>query len=106
MIEQTGQARLQCHQMAGQVAAVDRRHVDRMQRLQALGVIPVVEMAMMALQLAHRAQGVGSARDELAGADVTEVVGRQIGQQRHPDIGRRSPVRDHQYRVFLHVVGR
>src|SRR3546814_15485337 len=44
------QALAQRQQVPGEVAAVDGRHVQRVQRAQGLGVVPVVEVAAMARQ--------------------------------------------------------
>ena len=63
-------------------------------------------MAAVALECRHGRERVCRALDELAGLDVAEVVGRQIGQQSEPHVGRRSAVRDHRYRMFLEVVRR
>src|SRR6185312_12037457 len=47
-IDQFEQARAQGQQVAGEVAAVHRRDVQRRQRLQGLRVVPVVEVAAVA----------------------------------------------------------
>ena len=50
LIEQGDQAWAQGQQVAGQIAAVHRRDVGRVQGLQGLGVIPVIKVASMALK--------------------------------------------------------
>ena len=92
--------------MAGQVAAIDRRHIERWQRQQGLGVIPVVEMATVLLQAGHRGQRLRRALEQPPGREIAEVVGREIGQQRQPHVGRRGAMGYRGDAVFLKVVGR
>ena len=73
------QALAQRQQMAGEVAAVDGRHVARRQRLQRLGVVPVVEMAAVARQrFAACASVARCARSCSPAVQVAEVVGGQV----------------------------
>ncbi len=92
--------------MAGQIAAVHRRDVSRVQRAQGLRVVPVVKVAAMAFQAGHAGQAVGGAFEQLPGRDVAEIVRRQIGQQRQPHIGRRGAMRQRGGAVFLVIVRR
>ena len=105
-VVQFHQAGLQGQQMAGQVAAVHRRDIHGLQRLERLRVVPVVEMPLEALQFPHAVQGGAAALDQLAHGEIAEIVGRQVGQQGQADIRRRGAVRHHQVRMLLHVIGR
>ena len=104
VIDQREQPSAQRQQMAGEVPAVHRRNVARRQRLQGLGVVPVVEMPAVPLQASHRGERIGAALDERARRDVAEVVGGQIRQQRQADVGRRSAVGDRRDAILLVVV--
>ena len=106
LVGQREQTRPQRQQMAGEVAAVDRRDVARRQRLQGPRVVPVVEVAVVALERCHGAKASRRALDQRAGGDVAEIVGGEVGEQRQADVGRRGAVGDHAGRVFLEVVGR
>jgi len=75
------------------------------QRLQGLRVVPVVEMAAMAVQGFHGVDGIGRAFHQPPGRKVAEVVGGQVREQRQPHVGRGSAVSDGRRRVLLHVVG-
>ncbi|MCY1303784.1 hypothetical protein D9M70_535090 [compost metagenome] len=92
-------------QVCGQVAAVDRRNVGRMQRLQALCLVPVVEVAPVARQLAHCSERRFHALDRLGGAGPAEVARSDGRQQVEPDIGWRGPVRHDGSGCLLEVVG-
>ncbi len=105
VISQREQAGTQGQQMAGEVAAVHRRDVQRWQRLQRLRVVPVVEVPPVTFQSVHRAQGVRRALDEQSGRDVAEVVSGQVRQQRQPDVGRRGAMGDCGNAILLIVVG-
>ena len=105
LVGQRRQARRERQQVAGQVAAVDGRHVHRLQRHQRHRVVPVVEVAVVALHLVHRAEGGGGAREHLAERGETEVPGAQVGQQRHAHVGWRRAVGHDHDRMLLHVVG-
>ena len=91
--------------MASKVAAVDGRDVQRLQRVQRPGVIPVVEVAPVPSKPVHCTQGVCRAQNQLAGRDVAEVVAGHVRQQRQPNVGRRGAVRDRVDAVFLNIVG-
>ena len=100
------QALAQHQQMAGKIAAVHRRDVERQQGAQGPGVVPVEEMTAMPLHGVHGAQGVGGPFDQFAGRNIAEVAGREAGQQGEPHIGGGGAVRHHRVRVLLKVVGR
>ena len=66
----------QSHQVAHEVPAVHRRDIERDERQSRLGVVPVIEVASMALQRFHCPECVRRAHDESSGRHVTEVVRR------------------------------
>ena len=93
-------------QVAREVAAVDAGHVGRRQHPQRLGVVPVVEMAVV---LVHALDGVergAEAAGQRRQVDPAEPVGAAAGQQVHADVGRRGPVGDRELGVELQVVRR
>ena len=92
--------------MAGKVAAVHRRDIERRQRRARLRVVPVVEMALVPLELRHRVERIGRTQDELARRNVAEVVGGEIREQREAHVRRRRAMRDDRDRMLLIVVGR
>ena len=63
--------------MTGQVAAVHRGDVPRLERRERPGVVPVVEVAAVPLHRRHRLERARGAVDEPARRDVAEVVGRR-----------------------------
>ena len=77
----------------------------RAQWLQGASVVPVVKVASVAFQLFHGRQGVFGQAQAFPGSDVTQIVGAQVGQQRHADVGRRGPAGDGQCRILLDIVG-
>ena len=100
------QAVLERDQAAEQVAAVDRRDVRRRQRLERLGLVPVVEVAPVLLQPVERLERLLQPLDQPPRADVAEVVGREGREQQQPLVGRRGPVGDPAVGDLLEVVGR
>src|SRR6185312_4231533 len=76
------------------------------QRLERKRVVPVVEVAPVALEALHRRERLGGALDQLARAEVAEVVRRQVREQREPHVGRRSAVRDDSGGMLLEIVRR
>ena len=105
-LDQAEQALPQGQQVAGEVAAVDRRYVVRRQWTEGFGVVPVVEVTAITRQRVERGKGVGRARHQPADRQVAEVHGGQVRQQRHADVGRRGAAGHDQRGMFLHVVGR
>ncbi len=103
---QRQQGHAQRHQLRHQIAAVHGGDVARRQRQQGLRVVPVVEVAAVALELFQRRDGGGDARKHLLQRDEAAVAGRQVGQQREADVGGRRAVGDAGHGVQLHVVGR
>lgn len=92
--------------MAGQVAAVHRRHVGRRQHLRRAGVVPVVEVAPVARQRAHAGQRGFQPVRGLHGAGPAEVARGHGRQQVQPHVGGRGAACHHGLGVFLEVVGR
>ena len=111
-----GQAqRLQCQfaaglghgeQMAAQVAAVYRGHIHRQQWRAALGVVPVHEVAAVALQPCERRQGRLQSCQQLRGRNPAERACACRAQQIQADVGGRCPVRQHVVRQRLQVIRR
>ena len=85
---QLQQAPAEHQQMAGEVAAVDRRDVQRQQRLERARVVPVVEVAAVALHPASVPNVLLRAVEQAGRGAVAEIVGGQVRQQRHADVGR------------------
>ena len=78
-------------QMAGEIAAVDARNVERIERPQRRRVVPVVEMAAMTLHASRSWSIVASMRvDGVGQADPAEIARRDDRQQIDADIGRRG----------------
>ena len=92
--------------MAGEVAAVDRRHVCRFEPVQVARVVPVVQVAAEELELADRRHGFFEALEHVEGADPTEVASGHRGEQVHPDVGGRRAMFDDRTWIVLEVVGR
>ena len=85
-------AMLQRQETAGEVAAVDRRHVARQQRLEVLRVVPVEEVSLVVRHARDAVEGPPHAQRQLARADVPEVVGGERRDQGQADVGRGRPV--------------
>ncbi len=92
--------------MGGEVSAVDGGHVAGLQRLEAAGVVPVVEVAPEALEAEQRGQGGLQAVEGLEDAEPAEVARRDDGEQVEPDVGGRRAMGDGGLRILLEVVGR
>ena len=89
-----------------EVAAVDRRNIARRQRRQALGVVPVEEMAVESFEPFDCGQRPVDPCDEVAGVDESEIARGKGGEQTHADIGGRRAMRDHRRRRVLKIVRR
>ncbi|MNO69733.1 hypothetical protein D3C76_605920 [compost metagenome] len=87
-VNQSQQPRPQGEQQARQVAAVDGGYVPRCQRLQCLGVVPVVEVPLMPLKAGHGFKGGVDAFKQAPAAQIAEIVGRQVREQGHAHVGR------------------
>ena len=89
----------------GEVAAIDTRHIERDQRLQCACVVPIVEMATIAIEPFERGESLVRAVEHLARGEVAEIGRRQIRQQGHSDICRRRARGDRGHRNLLKIVG-
>src|SRR5438067_8929737 len=98
------QALLEGKQTAQQIAAVDRGNVAGLQRLQRPRVVPVVEVALEALQFFEGNEGLLQATEEGAQAEIAEVVRRQGREEQQSLIRRRGAVGDLAPGLFLKVV--
>ena len=93
-------------QMAGEIAAVDARHVERIERPQRRRLVPVEQMAAMALHLLDRRHRRVDAAGRIGEADPAEIARRNDRQQIDADIGRRGSRRHDRVRRFLEIVRR
>ena len=93
-------------QVAGEIAAVDRRDIRRIERAKIARVVPIVEVAAEPLQPFHRGERRFEALDRLERADPAEVARGDRRQKIEADIGGRGPVRDDRARILLEVVRR
>ena len=91
-------------QMGSEVAAVHGGDIARQQRLQALGVIPVEEVAVVALHPGQRGRGRFQAHQQILGADPAELPRTGGAEQIKADVGGRGPVGEHLERRRLKVV--
>ena len=92
--------------MPGQIAAVDRRHILRLQDGQIRCAVPVVQMPAVFRQRLQRGQGRGDPVRGGALADPAEIAGRGNRQQVKPDVGGRGPLGNLTHRAVLKIVGR
>ena len=92
--------------MACQIAAVHRRDIDRLERPEVRGAVPVEEMAFEPLQLAQCRQRRLEPLDDLGRPGPAEVAGSHTGHEIEPNIGRRGPPRHNRSRLLLEVVRR
>ncbi len=96
----------ECDQVAGEIAAVDRGDILRLQRPEIRRVVPVVEVAAEPLHPAHCPQRRREPVRHVAEADPAEVARRGHRQQIEADIGRRRSPGELGLRRLLIVVGR
>ncbi|MNF43877.1 hypothetical protein D3C84_249780 [compost metagenome] len=93
-------------QVAGQVAAVHRRDIGRLQGEQAAGVVPVEEVTLETGQTLHHGQGGFQPREGGAAPGPAKIIGRQGGEQIEPHVGGGGAMGDDLLRTLLHVVRR
>ena len=93
-------------QVSGEIPAVDRRDVGRIERAQRARVVPVVVMSAEALHAEQRVERRLETLDGVEQADPAEVARGHRREQIEPDVRRRGPVRDDRLRILLEVVGR
>ena len=94
------------HEMARQIAAVDRGNVERIKRLERFGVVPVEKMATAARHRLDRRKRGLYALERFGQADPAEIARRDDRKQVHADIGGRRALRHHRRRAFLEIVRR
>ncbi|OPZ66852.1 MAG: hypothetical protein BWY81_01637 [Firmicutes bacterium ADurb.Bin467] len=94
------------HQARGEVSAVDRGHVARLQRAEAVDVVPVVEVAVPLVELFDAVHRVAHAREHLSVPEKPERARREAREQVEPDVRRRGSARAPDRGVDLHVVRR
>ncbi len=75
-------------QMAGEVPAVDRRDVRRLERAKIARVVPIIEMSAKTPQPSHRRKRCLEPLHGLERADPAEIAGGDGRQQQEPEIGR------------------
>ena len=105
-VGQRDEAGPQRHQVPGEVSAVHRGDIKRRQRRERACVVPVVEVPLVALHGVHRIECVRRALEELAGRDVAEVAGAEVGEQSEPHVRRRGAMREAHGGMFLVIVRR
>ena len=87
-------------QMSRKVAAVHTRHIERKERSQRAGLIPIVEMPAMPFESLHGGEGVLRASNQAAHRKIPEIPGGQIGEQRQAHIRGRGPRSDRRARAL------
>ena len=92
--------------MSGEIAAVHRGDIARLERPQVLRVVPVVEVAAVGGMRASVPRVASMRSERVAQPAPAEVARRDDRQQVQADVGRRGAVRDHRPRVLLEIVGR
>ena len=92
--------------MSGQIAAIHRRDVLRVQRAKILRVVPVIEVTAEPLQAAHGREGCLQPVDGLGRPGPSEVAGADRGEEVEAEIGGRGSVGHRRLRVFLKIVRR
>ncbi|MDT4847172.1 hypothetical protein D3C80_405100 [compost metagenome] len=81
------QRRRKRHKMAREIATIHGRDIKRTHRRQRIGLIPVVEMALIFLHLLKRIDGGFNAIKRLGKADPAKVTRRNHRQKINADIG-------------------
>src|SRR6266446_8242199 len=89
--------------MAGEIAAVDRRYVLRLERIAVLRVVPVVEVAAETLEGVHRLERGLETLDSVERADPAEIARGHRGQQVQSDVRGRRAMRHHRARSEEHT---
>ena len=93
-------------EVTGEVAAIDRGHVLRVERAEVTRVIPVIEVTTEPLQAVHRAERGFEPLDRGQGAEPSEIVRGDGGEEIQPEVGGRRAVGHDRCRLFLKIVGR
>src|SRR5438477_2486278 len=92
--------------MSGQITAIHRGDVSRIQRTKISRVIPIVEMAAEALEAAHRGERCFQALDSIGRSPPSKVAGADRGEKIEAEIGGRGPVGEYGSWVFLEIIRR
>ncbi len=92
--------------MSSEIATIHGRDVERTHRRQRIGLIPVIEMALIFLHLLKRVDGCCDAIKRLGKADPAKVTRRNHREKIHADIGWRRTLRNDRSWIFLEVIGR
>ena len=92
--------------MSGEVSAVNRRHVRRLEYAQLVQIVPVEEMPVEAPHSLQRSKHFLDAIDHVGARDETEVYRAYRRQKLQPDVSRRCAERENRLRIFLEVVRR
>ena len=96
----------QCDQVAGQVPAVDRGDIGRIERAKIARVVPIVEMPAKPREAGHGGQRHLQSFGRFRGSQPSEIAGRRHREKIQPEIGRRRPVGQRRGRVLLEIVRR
>ena len=93
-------------EVTGEVSAVDRRYVPRLERPEVARLVPVVEVAPEALEAAHAGQCRFEPLDGFERPEPAEVPRGGRREQIEPDVGGRGTMGHDRLGVFLEIVGR
>ena len=96
---------LQSDQMSGEISAVDRRDVRRLQHSQLVQVVPVEEVSVEPSHPLQRPEHFFYAIDHVRSRDEAEIGRADCGQKLKTDIRGGCAKSQHWLRVFLEVVG-
>ena len=100
------QALRQRDERAGEVAAIDRRDIPRVQRRPRRRVVPVQEVTAIAFEPFQRRQGRIEPPQHLGGRQIAKIVRGHGRQHAHADIGRRRASRHaREVLALLKIVG-
>ena len=93
-------------EVAGEVSAVDRRDIFRIEGAQVAGVVPIVEMPPVTGHAAHGRERRLKSVDHLSRSEPAEIMGARQREKIQADIGRRGAMGHAGRRGFLKIVGR
>ena len=106
VIRKLKQSRAQSHQVTGQIPTVYGGNIKRVKWVQRKCVVPIVKVSLMPLHSLQGVQGVRGSLQQHATRNVAKVIGGQVSQQRHSDIGGRGAMCHRRPAIFLIIVGR
>ena len=93
-------------EMSGEIAAVDRRDILRVEGAEAFRIVPIVEMAAISLELRHRRHRRLEPLDRVERARPAEIVRARRREEIEAEIGRRGAAGENRRRLFLEIVRR